>query len=367
MTFLLTDEQADLETLLRQFVTERANLAGTRTAMTSDPGHDEDTWRRLTGELGLAALGVPEGPQAPVLWPELLQVQEWLGSQLYGGPYLASAVLATQALLLSDDAKARRHLPALASGGRIGALAVADEDGRWRADGVTATADGDAWRLDGVRSFVVSGDVAHLLIVAGTTPHGPALFLVTDLDDGVERSTLSALDPTRRLARLELTAARAELLAEGERATHALRRLEDIGAIALAAEQIGAARACLEMTVQHVTTRTQFGRPIGSFQAVQFACADMFGLVVDGTTLVRNAAQALARPDADTREAASLAKAFCSDAFVHVARQTIQLHGGIGFTAEHDAHLYLRRARTSAALFGDADEHRERLAVLLDL
>lgn len=369
MSFLLTDEQTDLQALLTQFATRHASVAQTRAAMAAADGYDPATWTRLCGELELTRLGVPEEHGGYGAGPaEALLALEILGAQLYGGPYLATFLAAQAIVLAADPGTAAELLAPIADGDRLATLAALGADGTPVADGVLGVRASDRWELTGRRAHVLNGDVADWLVVTATCEEGPGIFLVETDHSRVGRAVLPTLDPTRRVARVDLDHAPARLLCVGPAAATALARLAEIGALAVAAEQVGGARACLDMTVEYVRTRHQFGRPIGSFQAVQFTCADMFAKVEDAGTAVRYAVSVLAQGDDRAfAEAASIAKAFCSDAFVSVSGDALQLHGGIGFTAEHDVHLFLRRARADAALFGDAHAHRERLAALLEL
>lgn len=368
MTFLLTEEQADFQALLTQFAARDASLEQTRVAMTTDTGYDQATWKRLSGELELARLGLPEeyGGHGARL-AEVLTALEILGARLYGGPLL-STFLAAQAISLAGGPLAGEVLPAICGGDRLASLAALGADGLPEADGVLGVRGDRSWELTGRRAHVLNGDAADWLVVAASTVEGPGLFLVETDRPQVRRAVVSTIDPTRRVATVDLAQAPARALCVGPVAATALVRLAEIGAVAVAAEQVGGARACLETTLEYVRARHQFGRPVGSFQAVQFRCADMFAKVEDGGTAVRYASSVFDQGDVPAfSEAASIAKAFCSEAFASVSGDALQLHGGIGFTAEHDVHLYLRRARVDAALFGDAHAHRDRLAALLDL
>ena len=204
------------------------------------------------------------------------------------------------------------------------------------------------------------------MVVAGRTEAGVALFLVDGDAPGLSRALLPTVDQTRKQARMEFSATPGRLLGEDGGGASVLDRVLDLAATALAAEQVGGARTCLEMTVEHVRRRVQFGRPIGSFQAVQHRCADMLLEVESARSASAWATQAAAHrrvlaDPADLPRAASTAKVACSEAYAFVAGETIHLHGGLGFTWDHDAHLYFRRARSSRQLFGDPRFHRERL------
>ncbi|WP_241684137.1 acyl-CoA dehydrogenase family protein [Actinomadura sp. J1-007] len=328
--------------------------------METPEGYDPAVWARMAGELGLQGLAVPEehgGAGFGVR--ELAVVFEEMGRALVCSPYLATVALAATALSACGDGGARRDLlPGIASGETIATLV----DGA----SLTAREEGGAWTLSGAETYVLDGHVAGLVLAA--VPYGgeTALFAV-DADAAAEsgalaRTVLPTVDQTRRLARLVLTDVPARRIA-GD-AADAVQRAYDVAAVALAAEQLGGAQRTLDMTVEYAKVRRQFGRPIGSFQAVKHRCADMFVQVESARSAVLNAAAVADEAPGELPAAAALAKAYCSDAYAGVAGEGIQIHGGIGFTWEHDAHLYFKRAHGSRQLFGAPDVHRERLAAL---
>jgi alkylation response protein AidB-like acyl-CoA dehydrogenase len=332
------------------------------------PGYAEDVWRILTEQIGIGVLGLPaeaDGLGGPA---ELAAVGECLGAALMPVPFLSSAVLSGQ--LLSRCGPAAAGLLARTMDGCVVATALLDSDGRWNPAGLPllARADGDGWVVDGSADFVLDGAAAaHLLVVAGT-PDGPAVFAVDPAGAGVHRHAMQTLDLGRGQAHLTMTGARATVLARGPAVTALVGAAVDLTLVVLAAEQLGGAQAVLDLTVGYVGERRQFGRAVGSFQAVKHRCADMLVQVETARSAVHRAVEAAERADREPlalAEAASVAKAWCSDAFTRVTADAVHLHGGIGFTWEHDAHLYFRRARADAALFGDATYHRERLATLL--
>jgi len=249
----------------------------------------------------------------------------------------------------------------------LATLACTEDDGRWdRAATATrarpAASGAAEWMIDGHKNYVVDGDVAGLVVVSAVTGAGVSLFLVEGDATGLERSPLRTVDQTRRQARLRFEGTPARLLgADGEGAA-VLDRVLDLAAVALAAEQVGGARRCLEMAVEYAKVRVQFGRPIGSFQAVKHKCAEMLLELETARSAAYYGAWAAAHLSDDLPVAASLAKARCSDAYARVAADNIQVHGGIGFTWDHDAHLYHRRARSSRQLLGDSRHHRDEVA-----
>jgi alkylation response protein AidB-like acyl-CoA dehydrogenase len=291
-------------------------------------------------------------------------VCEELGRAVATLPYLGSAVLATQALLACGATGA---LPGLADGSRVGALAWA-ERGTWDPAAIRArVVDG---RLTGVKEHVLDGAHADLLIVPARTSgdipalhdtdSGLGIYLVDPAAPGVRVESLVTLDRTRPQARVRFEAAPARLIAaDGQRV---LERLLAVAATALSAEQLGGSDRCLEMTLAYVQARQQFGRPIGSFQAVKHRLADLYVLVESARSVSHDAARALADDAPDLRVRAATAQAYCAEAYSAVAAETIQLHGGIGFTWEHEAHLHFKRAHAAATLFGSPAWHRARLA-----
>jgi alkylation response protein AidB-like acyl-CoA dehydrogenase len=273
--------------------------------------------------------------------------------------------LATNALLHSgDDAAKKDLLPGIASGETVAALAFTEENGKWDESGIetTATQDGDSWKLSGTKMFVIDGHVASLLIVAAKSDSGVSLFAVDPNGSGVTRTNLATMDQTRKQAKVELADAPAALIGTEGAGWDTLERVLDLAAVALAAEQVGGAQKVLETAVQYAKDRVQFGRPIGSFQAIKHKCADMLLEVESAKSAAYYAAWCAAELNDELPSVASLAKAYCSEAYFHAAAENIQIHGGIGFTWEHPAHLYFKRAKSSELLFGDPTYHRELLA-----
>jgi alkylation response protein AidB-like acyl-CoA dehydrogenase len=333
--------------------------------MGTPDGCDRVLWERMAGELGLPGLTVPEDLGGAGLGQvELSLVMEELGRALTPSPFLASAVLAAGALLATDDEEAMRDLlPRLAAGTTTATLAVAEDAGGWDPDPVRTEAalDGGSWTLTGAKTLVPDGATADVVLVAALAGDEPGLFAVEGGAPGLARTPLATLDPTRRLARLDLTRTPARRLVS-EDAAGALSHALDLAAVALAAEQLGGLQRCLDMSVDYASARYQFGRPIGSFQAIKHLCADMHVAMELSRSAVRYAAWAADEAPEELPVAAALARSACSDAFFRVASDTIQVHGGIGFTWEHDAHLYYRRAKSSELLLGGQRRQRAQLA-----
>ena len=366
MQFAFTNEQRQFRDVARRFLAEASPPAEVRRLMETDAGFDPAVWHRLNDELGLGAAHVPEryGGQG-YSFVELGIVLEEMGRALLCAPYLSSAVLAAGAVLHGGtEAQKQELLPHLASGKRRGALAVIEPNGRWDAGGIglLARRSGAGYRLEGEKSFVLDGCTAELIVVAARAPGsegeaGVALFLVAGQAEGLERRPLRAIDATRKLARLTFCNVPAQRLGEEDTGSAALQRVLAEAAVALASEMVGGAQQMLDSAVEYVKLRMQFGRQIGSFQAVKHRCADMLLEVELAKSAAYRAAAAVAEGDPRLPALASLACA--SEACMNAAAGCIQLHGGVGFTWDNDTHLWFKRAQGSAALFGDAAWHRE--------
>jgi len=373
--FAFSEEQDEFRAVVRRFVEERWPTAEVR-RLAEQAGFARAVWKQMGAELGLLGLAIPEayGGQGFGFLEVGIALEE-LGRQLAGGPYLASAVLATQAILAAaDEAQRAQWLPALAAGDLVGALAVDEPGARTGLDGVTATCrrDGAGWRVSGAKTAVLDGQNADLLLVAAREPGADGITLLAVRPDapGVERVPVDGLDLSRKHADLGLRDAPAVALGAPGGAGAALTRSLDLGAIAIAAEAVGAAARCLEMAVAYAKERIQFGRPIGSFQAVQHKCAEVM-LELESARSAAYwswwvASQEAGEPGA-LAEAASVAKATAGDALTRAAAENVQIHGGVGFTWEFDCHLYFRRARAVEHLLGDPVWHRARIADRLGL
>ena len=371
MKLAVSAEQQELRESVRRFLADRAPMSRVRELMETTEGTDEQVWRQAGDQLGLQGIAIPEEyGGSGFTFAEQAIVLEELGAALYGGPYLASAVLAATVLLAIPDESARRDLlPGIAAGQTVATLAFTEDDGSWEPDAIrlTAAKDGDAWLLDGHKSFVLDGHTAGLVLVVARTDAGLSLFAVDANAGGLTRTALPTLDQTRKLARLEFASVPGRLIGAPGDASAALARTLDVAAIALAAEQLGGAQRALDMAVAYAKIRHQFGRPIGSFQAIKHRCADLLLEVESLRSTVAYAAATVAEDSAEVPVVAALSKAYASDVYFHVAAENIQIHGGIGFTWEHDAHLYFKRAKASELFLGDASYHRERLATRIGL
>jgi alkylation response protein AidB-like acyl-CoA dehydrogenase len=363
MNFAFTDEQEELRATARAFLAEHGKPEQVRAAMESEAGHDRPLWKRIGAELGWTAIAIPEAYGGLGLgWVEVVALSEVLGEALYCGPYLATVCLAASAIEAAGSEEQKTQLlGAIAGEGAMAALACGP-GAHWRRDG-------SEYVLDGVARPVVDGHCADLLVVAAGTE--PTLFLVPAHTAGVRCTQLPTLDRTRRLAEVRLGGARlpasARLGAEGG-AGSALERALALGAIALAAEQVGVAQRSLDLAVAYAKERIQFGRPIGSFQAIKHKCADMMVKLEAARSATYWAGCVAADPAAPNLAlAASAAKAVASEAAFFCAGSALQIFGGVGFTAEYDIQLYFKRARASAALLGDPAHHREQVAQRIGL
>jgi len=361
MTNISAEERQAIRHSFGRLLSEKCREADVRRVMSTADGHDADLWRAMS-QMGIVSLladpehgGIGAGPI------ELEMVMEEAGAALLAGPFLSSAVLATGLLMNSKDADAKaRLLPGIASGERIATVALTDDTGTWRPDGVGVTAreQDNGWRLDGVASFVTAANVADVLLVVARTPGGLGGFQVDPKDASVRLDSLETWDRTLRLSRIAFDATAAVPIMGADEG--AIERTLDLARVALAGEQAGAARKIFDVTVDYLKTRVQFGRPIGGFQAIKHMAADLLIEVESATSAARAAAQALDGDAPDKDALVNLAAFSCADAFSQIAAMAIQMHGGIAFTWEHVAHLYLRRARADAQLFGQSDAYRER-------
>jgi alkylation response protein AidB-like acyl-CoA dehydrogenase len=372
MDITFSEEQDELRTVVRSFLAKYSDEAAVRRLAADPRGHDAVVWRRMAGELGLQGLAVPEEYGGSGFgYVELGVVFEETGRALLCEPYFATVALAAEALLRCADDRARADLlPGIASGATIATLALTEDSGRWDEPGIRLTADdtADGWRLTGAKTYVPDGLLADLLLVAARTPAGVSLFAVGADAAGLTRTFLPTLDQTRKQARLEFADTPARLIGAEGTAWPVLERTLATASVLLATEQVGGAAAALDAAVDYARIRVQYGRPIGSFQGIKHKCADMLVEIESARSAAYAGLWALdAGDDTETALAAALAQAFCSEAFTKVAGDSIQVHGGIGFTWEHPAHLYFKRAKSSEVLLGTPSYHRGLLAARLGI
>ena len=371
MNFAFSEEQEELRKIVKQFLEAKSPEAEVRRLMETEEGYDDAVWEQMATQMGLQGLIVPEEyGGSGYSYVELIVVLEEMGRRLLCAPYFSTVVLAANTLLHADDETAKKELlPGIASGETKATLAFTEENGRWDESGVelTAAKAGDGWTLSGSKMFVLDGHTADLILVAARTDAGVSLFHVPADAVGLTRTALSTMDQTRKQAKLDFADTPATLFGTDGAGWAVLERVLDLTAVALAAEQVGGAQECLEMAVEYAKVRVQFGRPIGSFQAIKHKCADMLLEVESAKSAAYYAGWCAAELNDELPTVASLAKAYCSEAYFHTSAENIQIHGGIGFTWEHPAHLYFKRAKSSELLFGDPSYHRELLAQRLGI
>ncbi len=375
--FAFTPEQQTLRTAVRKFSAENFDEATVRRLMESEPRFDPAVWRRLGSELGVLGMSVPEadGGVGGSLVDQAVAVEEF-GATLACGPLFGTVYLAIPALVACQAGAARDELlSALVEGERTAAFAVPDRAGAFDRAAVRVRAEGDT--LTGTVERVVDADAADELLVAATGSDGIGLYAVDASGPGVQRTPLLTMDLTRPQATVELNGAPGRLLAGAggqERSDSGMGSADTervvnhafcVGAALLAVEQVGAAQHLLDLSVDYAKTRLQFGRPIGSFQAIKHKLADMLVDLEHARSAAYHAAWALSDGSDDPALAASIAQALSSAALQRIASDTIQVHGGIGFTWEHQAQLFFKRAATDAALLGNAEQHRSRVAELV--
>ncbi|MFZ4515491.1 MAG: acyl-CoA dehydrogenase family protein [Acidimicrobiia bacterium] len=371
MNFAFTEEQEMLREAVRGFLEQYSPISAVRAQMETADGFDAALWERMTNELGLPALAIPEAYGGQGFgFTELTIVLEELGRALVCAPFFSSAVLGAFAILnAGSEADRQAMLPGIGAGTTRATLAVSEPSGSWDASGVAMVArpNGGTYLLSGTKHYVLDGHTADQIVVVaraeGTSgDDGLGFFVVSGDSVGLTREPLATMDQTRKQAKLVFDNVEACALGVPGSGGPALRTTMQQAAVALANEMVGGAQRVLEMAVEYAKVRVQFGRPIGSFQAIKHKCADMLLEVESAKSAAYYASWAATEGNDELPVVSSLAKAYCSDAYFHAAAENIQIHGGIGFTWEHDAHLYFKRAKSSEIMFGDATHHRELLA-----
>ena len=374
MNFSFTEEQEELRRYTRQWLDENCPLETVRHLMDTDRGYDSRQWAMIA-EMGWQGMAIPsQWGGAGFSFLELFVLLEEQGRSLFCAPFFSTVVMAATVVEEAGDERQKQEiLSAIAAGKLVATVAFTEPNGRWDADGITAQAqarEGGGWTLNGTKRFVLDGHIADLLVVAARTDQGVSLFLVPAGVEGLHRSRLQTMDQTRKQAEVELTNVELgadALLGPDGGGWPVLERMMEMAVVALSAEQVGGAQACLEMAVSYAKVRKQFGRPIGSFQAIKHKCADMLAQVEAARSAAYYAGWAVSEDNEERSLMAGLAKSYCSEAYFSCTAENIQIHGGIGFTWEHNAHLYFKRAKSSELLFGDPSLHREKIAVQLGL
>jgi alkylation response protein AidB-like acyl-CoA dehydrogenase len=377
MDFGFSEEQEMLRKSARDFLAKEAPMTYVRQMMEDERGFRDDLWRKMA-ELGWTGLVLPEAfGGAGLDFVDMVVVLEEMGRVVLPGPFFSTLVGAVALLDAGSAAQQQEWLPKIAAGEARVTLAQLEPNARWDADGIeleARKADG-GFALSGTKLFVPDAHTADLLVVAGRAPgskgaEGISLFLVDAKAPGVTTTLLKTMDQTRKLCEVVLKDVRVpagHVLGEPGQGWKRLEHVVDRGKVGICAEMCGGAEKVLEMSVEYAKVREQFGRPIGSFQAIQHKCANMLVEVESSKSATYYAAWAVANDVAEAPLAAAMAKAYCSDAYRHTAGEGIQIHGGIGFTWEHDMHIYFKRAKSSEVTFGDATWNREIVAQLIGL
>ncbi|HET6311175.1 MAG TPA: acyl-CoA dehydrogenase [Candidatus Nitrosotalea sp.] len=376
MDFAFSEEQEMLRSSTRDFLAKECSSKVVRKLMEASDAYDEGLWKKIAG-LGWTGLGIPEQYGGVGTFLDLIVVLEEAGRALMPGPFFATMGLAVPALIeAGTEAQKKEVLGAIARGSARATLALTEPSGRWDAGAVTLSAkpSGGGWKLDGVKLFVADAEAADYMVVAARTrgegEDGISLFLVKGRPAGMTVTPLKTLDMTRRWSEVRFDGVKVEgdaLMGPADKAWPHLKRALEWATAALCAEMIGGTQKVLETSTEYAKTRHQFGKPIGIYQAVSHKLADMLVLSESGRSATYYAAWAVEADASDRSLAASMAKAYVSDAYRKVAGDGIQVHGGIGFTWEHDMHLYFKRAKSSEVTLGDATYHRELVAQALDL
>jgi len=370
--FALNEAQEMLRQTTRQFLADRVPIDVVRQLADAEAGFDEKLWE-AGAELGWHSLAIPEEyGGAGYTFAELSIVLEELGRALFPGPFLSTVVMAADAILTAGTENQKQaHLPAIARGERTVGVALFEGPRGANLDDISMAAEpsGDGWVLTGTKTNVVFGQAVDTILVAARTAGGLSLFLIPSGTPGLSHEAVPTLDPTTKQAQLTFTNVSVgpeALLGREGAAGPVIDRMLRMAAVGLSLDQVGGAQWCLETSVEHGKTRFQFGRAIGSFQSIKHRCADMLVEVEHARSAAYHAARVTGHEE-ELVIAAPLAKSVCSDAYGHVAGETIQILGGTGFSWEHSVHLYFKRAKSTALMFGDARHQRRLLADALGL
>ena len=379
MTLVFTDDQEQFRESIQRFLADQMPVTKVRQLMATEHGIDPIVWQQASEQLALTGMHIPEAFGGAGFGAVELGIGlEEMGRTLFCGPYFSSAVLSAYALMLcGDEDQQEQWLGDIASGGQRACLAITEHTGLWQQDDIATTAitqsSGDIL-LNGKKRFVIDGQSADLFVVAAQSGHGIGLFVVDGRPNGMTAGALATMDPTRKMAHIDFVDVPA--IALTQLPNHWLETLLNIACITLSAEMIGGAQRLLDSAVEYTQLRYQFGRSIASFQAIKHRLADLLLEVELARSAAYQAIETLAdcanlqrltaRQIRQLTEHASLAKAAVSDTYLQAALETIQLHGGIGFTWENDTHLWFKRAKSSEVLFGTPAEHRERMLTAVE-
>lgn len=356
-------EQQELRDAIRGLLAKHSDIDAVRKASASDHGFSRELWQQLADNMSVAALAVPESHGGLGYGTdELSIIGEECGRALVCEPVLSSAIVGTQALLLGA---ADESIAALLAQAMDGSLLVAVSSLEPEHDQLDAVETDSGWTVSGTVTHVVGGDAADVLVVSAETTGGRRNFAVHPSPRS--RVTRSAIDPTRRLADVSFEGSAALAMTEPGADAAFRARIDDLRTLAVACENTGIVDRLLELTLEYVSTREQFGRPIGSFQAIKHRLADLLITLERARSASRYAAAVFAEDPDEAQLAVAVAGAVCTDAALEAAAEAIQLHGGVGFTWEHPAHSYFRRALGNEALQGDSRRHRARIADLIGI
>lgn len=368
MDFGFSEEQELLRQSAVDFLTKECPITYVRQMMDDERGYSEELWKKMA-DLGWMGLIYPEEfGGAGLNMVDLIVILEEMGRASLPGPFFSTVCLGGLAILEAGNPEQKQKvLPGLAAGTTKATLAVLEEEARWDEKGIKMSArkGKKGYSLSGVKLFVPDAHVADVMVCAARTSEGVGLFLVDCHQSGVTTTLLKTMDQTRKLCEVRFDKARVSaeaVLGTPGKGWDILSRILDRSKVALCAEMCGGAQRVLDMTVEYAKMREQFGRPIGSFQAIQHKCANMLVQVESAKSATYYAAWAVANDAPEAPLAAAMAKAYCSGAYRQVTAEGIQVHGGIGFTWEHDIHLYFKRAKGSEVTFGDATWNRELVA-----
>ena len=368
MDFELSKPQKMLQDSVKEFLARHCSFERVRELMETETAHDAELWEGLTDQ-GWVALTLPEEHEGLELGAvDLVAVTEAMGSVTMPGPFLANTWAAELIAASGNEAFAKEVLPGVADGETKVTVALLEESASWDPQrcALAIAEDGDSFRLSGEKLFVPDAGVAELILVVGRLGDDLAVISLSQGVDGLTIEPMSAMDATRKLYKVSFDGAVSDtLVARGEQAEAALHRATRLATVAVCGELVGGMQWVLDTTVEYAKTREQFGRVIGSFQAVQHHCADILYYLESARSAAYYAAWAVSVDDAGADLAVSVAKAYCSDAAREVGNLGIQVHGGIGFTWEHDLHLFYKRAKSNEILFGDATFHRDRIATMV--
>lgn len=363
MNFGFTQEQDLLRDQVRRFLDDNCAMPEVRKIMKQPSGLSADLWQQMA-DLGLLGLIIPaEFGGVGLFWEDLIVVLEETGRSLFPSPFISTTLAASTLVELGNDAQKKQWLPEIASGNKIASCAILDEHDSPQLENITLTLSSDG-TLTGDKSFVPDAGIADLFLVAFRDGDELALALISRNDPGVDTSTTATMDESKRTGTLKLLNVSIDASNLVPCDGKAMTRLLDKGSVAVTAEMIGAAETVLEMTTQYAKDRIQFGNPIGKYQGVKHRLAEIYLDIESFKSLLYYAAWSVDQSPDELSRSASIAKAYASDAFVAIGIEGVQLHGAIGFTAEYDVQLFLKRSKWARPMFGDSDYHYERIALL---